>query len=906
MASKLFTWTKGDRRPATDLYRVDGLVPVNACDNASDLGNASKRSTRKPHPLQLAKLDCFVPPSTIHNAAVTSIPFGSNLVTSFNDMLHSPGFNSPFLPSAPRKPVPGRRRSYTAPTTPIAELPGSLLQENQGFPDTPQASPVEPRLVISGNLALSSKVQRMRTAPGVANHRKSISLNSTAFNSNAHQLAPGIARSKGHSASGSVGSWCTSARSNRSREELSEHSNQSFIMPTPIPEDHSSGTNADNAFPIPQIRQSSQSSMIEQLETTIITQKTMIVTMRQQFVDLRQSYEAHVTSLTESHRKEIDACNTYMKVLEDTRNNRSMSIPLTIDTSTLLAPSPNPNTATASATTTRSAPTSFETSSRHSRYSGEELRKRGTIQSRAPSVDAQIEIRELRKELENANRQQETMNQQLEALSAKKNAYKDRAVDLETRLLSSQEQVVDLREAEYRLEAQRRRTLDYESMLKKELEAMRSKLDSGASKLHAELNEAKQRIQSLTAQLNSTKEQQVEPIAALTSQIKTLQAQAKEKDTQLYELRHTNEVLQLEVYDLDHRSVVLAAEHEEALTLEARKRRKLTEKAAHESSALKTHIAAQQRDLRACQAEYERLRKLLHAEMRKQAQDVLASGSVPAASKNAQIVAAEARRRVKALIQREEGGDGQAKEMQEVDLRERVRSLEKEIALHVSSIIGLKRDARGYRKEVKHANAVIERLHAAVAAADATPRPRLPAPPPKRDERALGLGIAATGSSRASSSTASGLGTTSPSTTTPPASSSASSASSSASTPSPSPSPSSNSAVPSPLAPGRSTIHTATAVTVAVAARASAGTTATTVDSAAPATPMPTPVTAVCERGGSVTKVQARMEAAKREQEQLEREQAEQLSPIPLPPPLRVETERMSISIKYKEKISYY
>lgn len=69
--------------------------------------------------------------STLTNAA-------SNLQSAFNDMLRSPapGLTACTRPGSIHKPLPGRPRSFSLPSSPglPAELPGSILQENQGFP----------------------------------------------------------------------------------------------------------------------------------------------------------------------------------------------------------------------------------------------------------------------------------------------------------------------------------------------------------------------------------------------------------------------------------------------------------------------------------------------------------------------------------------------------------------------------------------------------------------------------------------------------------------------------------------------------------------------------------------------------------------------------------------------------
>ncbi|KAI9685427.1 MAG: hypothetical protein M1822_004558 [Bathelium mastoideum] len=157
MTSKFFTWTKGERRNAKESLSLGGLVSTidDAPDGAVSHGSPRRSSIsrmkspklgRKPKPLTLVPPQD--PPSlptlpssslTLQDAAVNS---ATNLLAVVNEILWSPPLSatgaprSPLLSSLPS----GRPRSHTAPPTPnretsyVAELPGSLLQENEGYP----------------------------------------------------------------------------------------------------------------------------------------------------------------------------------------------------------------------------------------------------------------------------------------------------------------------------------------------------------------------------------------------------------------------------------------------------------------------------------------------------------------------------------------------------------------------------------------------------------------------------------------------------------------------------------------------------------------------------------------------------------------------------------------------------
>jgi hypothetical protein len=131
--------------------------------NADDLSfQKSPKLGRKPKPPTLVTQNrnavAAVSPSSLplQNAAISS---ATNLLAAVNDISWSPAVSASDGPR-PSLTLPqqnGRPRSRTAPSTPviepklIAELPGSLLQENQGFPIGPQTVEPKDRLGVERN-----------------------------------------------------------------------------------------------------------------------------------------------------------------------------------------------------------------------------------------------------------------------------------------------------------------------------------------------------------------------------------------------------------------------------------------------------------------------------------------------------------------------------------------------------------------------------------------------------------------------------------------------------------------------------------------------------------------------------------------------------------------------------------
>lgn len=148
-------------------------------------------------------------------------------------MLRSPVFDDAF--SLPQ-PNPARPRSRTAPPTPtIAELPGSILLENQGFPGlTKNAEAGQENDPSTKRKTLASPLQMSAPAARIMQHKKSLSLN-TATSRWGSTTAAGSSR-----ASGLFHQTSVESGSSASQEKRSDNSS---LLRTPITEvTESSGT----------------------------------------------------------------------------------------------------------------------------------------------------------------------------------------------------------------------------------------------------------------------------------------------------------------------------------------------------------------------------------------------------------------------------------------------------------------------------------------------------------------------------------------------------------------------------------------------------------------------------------------------------------------------------------------
>ncbi|KAB2576266.1 Intracellular protein transport protein USO1 [Lasiodiplodia theobromae] len=705
MASKFFPWTKGDRRN-DHAYRVDGLIsvdqyPVDRWDSPSDLAASKKRKKRqRPKPLQL--------PSTasraIIDASSTATAPVSNILAAANDMLRSPVFDDAF--SLPQ-PNPARPRSRTAPPTPtIAELPGSILLENQGFPGlSKNAEAGQENDPSTKRKTLASPLQMSAPAARIMQHKKSLSLN-TATSRWGSTTAAGSSR-----ASGLFHQTSVESGSSASQEKRSDNSS---LLHTPITEvTESSGTcnfagsESSNVSAKP-MRQT-QVSDSEQLNAIVAAQNRQIALLKSQFQHLRISHEAHASTLAEAHRKELEAMKAYVHYLEESRDSKSPRPHLSIPTRDLRGTSPE-----ASPPTEEGKPPSISDTEATQTKPDDSNTMEQVNEASISAAETQERVNELNRKLDLATKHIAAMKDQMEMLVARKDAYKDRAADLEVRVQNNHELLVDLRESEYKLELERRLMHEKYRELKGELDSLRAQPEQiRISNLEKSLAEEKLRAELFATQLETMQLRTPMPdtVAELGKTIDDLKELLKEKDEQLYELQHVNQALKLDLEEMNTQQTRVAAQHEEALASEALKRKAVRDKVKqldHENTELKEIVEAQGEDLVVVQDEYERLRKLLHSEVRRQAREAISKSMIPGTPSSAdgylELVAAETRKRVRNLIAKE------GEESPLTDPQERIEELEREIQHHVKELIRCKRDNRGYRKDIKRANTKLDKM----------------------------------------------------------------------------------------------------------------------------------------------------------------------------------------------------
>ncbi|KAH7378796.1 hypothetical protein BKA66DRAFT_513200 [Pyrenochaeta sp. MPI-SDFR-AT-0127] len=359
---RIFSWSKRQSTSSAEpYYRTGGLLPIDANGTSPNDGLEAKTTTKagrqRPTDLRIIppenKQYVLSPVSASYNAALANA--ASNLQAAFNDMLRSPAPTAAACAASPliQKPLPSRPRSVSAPSTPDlpAELPGSLLQDNQGFPLC--SSPVEPTRSTSQTVrrvslppsrrfeGVGDPSDSLNLVPGLLTHAKSVQDMSTRHSTMSPlKVQPKKSLSETSSRKRSKPNLVASPSSTDSKRTSCfvstniDYSNDSrrarvatgkLLQPSPLIVE-GQPWNADvekyeklrnelgASTPTPT---TTRSKHIEELKATITTQDQTISTLQAQFSSLRSSHEAHVASLAETHAAEIASLKNYVRVLEE-------------------------------------------------------------------------------------------------------------------------------------------------------------------------------------------------------------------------------------------------------------------------------------------------------------------------------------------------------------------------------------------------------------------------------------------------------------------------------------------------------------------------------------------------------------------------------------------------------------
>ncbi|OCL04720.1 hypothetical protein AOQ84DRAFT_380290 [Glonium stellatum] len=755
MAFKFFTWTKGDRRNAAEAYRTGGLLPIvtDFSDSRNEVfleGGAKNapRQVNRPKPPNLSLVPihdahgaCLAPASALHSAALSSVSSASNLLAVVNDMLRSPALAGNVCPRSPlhNKPLPGRPRSISLPTTPVVvELPGSLFLENQGFPPSSpvagSATRQTMKSVRSVNV-LSPSVPGPRptlreSRSGIPQHRKNSS------ESIAQRRAKTKSRSaQHHSPSSSEGKLTTCSvstvegitSSNDSARARAGSDSGRSLRPSPLIVERKNWRVSSNEAAVRR-NELNPNKQVEELKSTVTAQGHTISALSAQFASLRKSHEAHVESLIEAHAKEVATLKTYTHVLEEQQSQRALHrassnhLLLMLDTNEPQSPTSENNsqsqTAGPSAASIRSFQTAFEDPQRSlqeptsSKPEMEQLKRRLSA-AKKPDIGP-VDVLRDRDRLRHTN---QALERQVEALMKKLNqsrkaekALQNTVDNLEARLEIANVDKVDAMEEHHNLQMEIRELRGHRSLSREPERLSQQSVRPNVDQLNVKLKEAEAQVLLLEKQVQAAGGQVKAPstIATFIGHIERLQEQVKEKETQINDLKRDNQLRRHDIDDHEHRCSELVQENSR-LQLQEELHAKLLEQAKvadAEISELKSTVRRVQKEL-----EYHVL--LLQAEIRKQASMAILTERPDDQAARSLASKADVDRMIEGLQKRLKAhmsADSETKLLeQSTDLESQIKLLKKENEFYVREIMYYKLDVRGYKKDIKELKRAINR-----------------------------------------------------------------------------------------------------------------------------------------------------------------------------------------------------
>ncbi|KAI9710582.1 MAG: hypothetical protein M1820_002718 [Bogoriella megaspora] len=749
MASKFFTWTKGERRNAAENLRIGGLIPAseNILDENANVESPvrngitkmlqkSPKIGRRPKPLALAPLQdpnsSTLNPSSLalQDAAVNS---ATHLLAVVNDILRSP----PLSGGAPRSPLSqtfqnGRPRSHTAPPTPvaeinlIAELPGSLLQENQGFPKTHFAS---------GRIALGLEktppgvllgFDRPKTSPPESalsfRHRRSVS------ETNAQSTVPAM-RYRNENKSQKLERDCpplpmTSRIVNEGATVQPNSSSLDTTCPTGpdmIPEKNAAEK------PLPPVALDVES---DDLLPVLADRDRTIALLTAQLANLRRSHDAYVTSLNGAHEKEMNALRLYANCLEEQRGLNSEESPEVLDkgklrVNTSLQPiSLHKQVAEgSSATSMQSFQSAFEDQRRVSQEMAAEMetlkRKLSAAKKRDSEADAIRKENYLLKESLKVKQQHlETLMKKLAKTKMTEKAMINTADALGSRLEVANMQNNDVLEENHELRQTALRLHKRDRDLKQDFEHFRQESNETMIHVRARLRNAEEHADCLEQTLQSyqTSENYVQSSTDdLQKYIYQLEQEAEERKQHVSRLeKKLGMSLNIPPSTSSPRQhyvayvpgVKLASFQSASDT-----RTSQTETSYNDYSVdgVGEKLQSQDERTKALQAERDSLITLLQSGIRKQARNSPDQQHPATSPLSARLNIEQAFADVQARAQNSLADNGIPSEPAS-DPTQRAEQLQQEITYHINDILLYKLDVRGYKKDLKRANAKIRQL----------------------------------------------------------------------------------------------------------------------------------------------------------------------------------------------------
>lgn len=754
MSSKFFTWTKGDRRGLPETPRSNGIIPIPAeyisikgvdhgrgrrvnpfaLLSSAPFADCLRKHLRRPLPLffdhspeplskPIRKSDDSI---ALHEATIKS---ATSLMYVVNDILQSPQVSA-HLAATQWNGLPhwqGRPRARTAPPTPLVEaplsepveLPGSLDAETPSITQ-PKGSNRRPELTPPPSQwqypSLAAGIQRPHSSPqeptgDVFTAHMAARTSGEGNLTLPFSLLPGprsdspSVRGDHHrtlSQSNAKLASVASCHASGNRPSLSVLQ----AWPASSPSIGSLRTISDSSSLQPQSLATSQPENVSLPTSPGITYKAddRVAACMEQMRTMRAAHDAHIVSLRDTHEKELQSHRSYIAFLETQRGalpTRSPSkIPLRLDTFRAQSRDTS-HTPDASAATLGSLDTlrSQQRASQVPASAEAEALKRKLSLARREHVDS-AEVRRERDSLREAADRSERRIAQLKDIVRKfkdqEKQLKNDLLDLQARLVAANNERTDVlegfHEASQRLQVLARR----QEEAQKEAEDLRSRLFYASGRHASDTTLALPDSNTMCRPKHHRTRSDIAGMALGgnrdAAHIAELRQLVHEKDELIQRLQRQA---------LEHDDPPPTSVEEKTAT-------------ARRVLQLETVLHDQRQLLAAARADCERYNSLLHNELRRQTRQAAANNEqrvhTPELHGDPIRQTIEESRRIIATL------EGKQPEIARAQLEREVEHCLKEIVLY-------KLDVRGYKKDLKRAQAQIAELQHSAASAQRPPTP---------------------------------------------------------------------------------------------------------------------------------------------------------------------------------------
>ncbi|KAK5710356.1 hypothetical protein LTR17_018953 [Elasticomyces elasticus] len=580
-----------------------------------------------------------------------------------NDMLQSPQVAAHLSAQQERSltPMYGRPRSHTAPCTPLveapcaepAELPGSLVAGQKSMASLRQVADDKheyPSAQVSSNLYLGAGISRPRSSPQQPTYSASAMprQSSDSFWSSTGLYAPvqPSPRSK------SSGPYCLSQTAHDDMPAFATRTDERV-------------NNAVVESATKSAERPSLSSLIAY--PTADTAFTQSVTQEpgaehellEQIVRMRTSHESHLASLREAHERELDSHRSYIAFLEQRRGltqatHEPVRRRLTLDTAHAAPRGGEQRSADASATTHQSFDSleSQKLASQEASAEAEALKRKLSLAKKAQieSGDVRRERDRLRQEADSSSRRITQLKEIVRKSKDQEKIHRNTISDLEARLLAANNERTDVLEGLLEASAQIQKLKADESTTMRAMEELRNRL------LFVEGSHGTTRMPDTALAQGTNHAQQLKH-----SRTKSEYASATPNST----AQHIDELM-----------CILAAREARIQQLE----QDIGDAAIQDRmSELEASLYDHKKMLLAAREDRERYNNLLHQELRRQSR-VAAQAPIPG---------------LHAVVLSTTDNDSSTER----------QSLERELQHCLAEIVLYKLDIRGYKKDLKRAEA---------------------------------------------------------------------------------------------------------------------------------------------------------------------------------------------------------